>query len=200
METLSSNYSNFNGTGLAYWNSTTQSLSILGNYSVLISKLDDNKQIAVTLAEAISCQKVIDLTMYYTLQDLEELFDYLNTVQVSDFDRHGILTDEVNQILSLLTATLKALSTLTQFDKSELDVVLKSSMDSAISASVLLDAYNNLNVKLVELTQLTDKRMQQLHTLDAEILSVESSLSSGYSLIGMNTSTTDLMNNLKFCH
>jgi hypothetical protein len=198
METLSANYSNFTGTGLAYWNGSTKSLSILGDYSSLLSKLDDNKQLAVTMSTTISSQKVMDLTLYYTLQDLEELFDYLNTVQVSDFDRHGILTDEVNQIVSLLTATLAALSTLTQFDKSELDAVLKSSMDSALSASVLLDAYNNLNVKLVELMQLTDKRMQQLHTLDAEILSVESSLSSGYSLIGMNTSTTDLMNNLKF--
>ena len=122
METLSSNYSNFNGTGLAYWNSTTQSLSILGNYSVLISKLDDNKQIAVTLAETISCQKVMDLTLYYTLQDLDELFDYLNTTQVSDFDRHETLAEEINQVILLLTTTLKALSTLTQFDKSEQEV------------------------------------------------------------------------------
>jgi hypothetical protein len=44
----------------------------------------------------------MDLTLYYTLQDLDELFDYLNTAQVSDFDRHETLSEEINQVILLL--------------------------------------------------------------------------------------------------
>ena len=182
--------------GLVYWDSSLKSLKLLGEYSSLISTAEANTGLAISLVQDIVSCKVVNVSVFEVLDEIDAVFEYMNTQSSAGFDRGFLMQHEVNQLLDTLTAVRDNLAKLSQFDLSETQVILNSSLNSLNSNSVLLDSFESLGVKINALLELLDSRLDKLNSLDYNISSVEGSINSSYDFIAVNDVATTLKTNL----